>query len=343
VYKAGIQFDRVLAPENVLAKDELPRVAGKPRSWTPQASGIGIPEDVAAELEKKWGEWVRSLSLTQPLEWIPQELTAIISSYFEMLVAELRGEAYSKARHRRELIPQLQDRSESSIEFKCRNISAVLNEWGFPHIEGYKPASNYQSALADAVDEFVTEHPEWVTRAERALPTAALVAEAHRIEDVEQPPPAAPVKRRRSGVNEQRIKRDYDAVHVANSQMGRAGELFVLGLEKRYLREHGRDDLAERVEHVSETQGDGAGYDIMSFDLAGTARFIEVKTTNLSPSTPFYVSANETNVSRNEAGRYWLYRVYRFSSAPHLFRLHGALEQTCTLEAAVFIGHVGNR
>ena len=38
--------------------------------------------------------------------------------------------------------------------------------------------------------------------------------------------------------------------------------------------------LAARVDRVSETRGDGLGYDVLSFETSGRERLIEVKTTN---------------------------------------------------------------
>jgi Domain of unknown function (DUF3883) len=40
-----------------------------------------------------------------------------------------------------------------------------------------------------------------------------------------------------------------------------------------------RADLAAKARHVSQIEGDGAGYDIESFEIDGTPKFIEVKTT----------------------------------------------------------------
>ena len=87
--------------------------------------------------------------------WTSQEVDLIVADYMAMLTAQLRGEEYSKAAHRRALIALLQNRSEGSIERKHQNISAVLIELGFPYITGYKPLSNYQSLLYDRVAERV--------------------------------------------------------------------------------------------------------------------------------------------------------------------------------------------
>ena len=71
------------------------------------------------------------------------------------------------------------------------------------------------------------------------------------------------------------IRRDY-----RNRSLGQADECFVLGLERRQLAEAGREDLARKVRWVAAEDGDGAGYNVQSFDLSGCARLLEVKTTN---------------------------------------------------------------
>jgi hypothetical protein len=47
-----------------------------------------------------------------------------------MLRSELAGEDYSKTAHRRTLTPQLNGRSDGSIEFKHANIIAVMVGYG---------------------------------------------------------------------------------------------------------------------------------------------------------------------------------------------------------------------
>ena len=55
-------------------------------------------------------------------------------------------------------------RTHRSVEFKHQNISAVLDELGMPWIPGYKPKRNYQNAIFDAIDRYLTEHPEFLSR-----------------------------------------------------------------------------------------------------------------------------------------------------------------------------------
>jgi len=89
-------------------------------------------------------------------DWL--ECEAIVQDYFEMLSLELRGQPFSKAQHRRGLLPKLNNRSEGSIEFKHQNISAVLLEMGQAYIQGYKPAFNYQQQLKRVVLAHLAGH-----------------------------------------------------------------------------------------------------------------------------------------------------------------------------------------
>src|SRR5277367_2194717 len=95
--------------------------------------------------------------------WRDDELDAIIADYFYMLNAELSGRSYVKARHSAALMVQI-GRTHRSVEFKHQNISAVLDELGLPWISGYKPKRNYQAAIFDAIDRYLSSHAEFLTR-----------------------------------------------------------------------------------------------------------------------------------------------------------------------------------
>ena len=60
------------------------------------------------------------------------------------------------------------------MEFKHQNISAVLEELGLPWIPGYKPKRNYQAAIFDAIDRYLSAHRAFIYEQE---PTAILHAE----------------------------------------------------------------------------------------------------------------------------------------------------------------------
>src|SRR5277367_6518450 len=90
-------------------------------------------------------------------DWQDDELDAIVADYFAMLAADLAGRAYIKSRHSATLMARI-GRTHRSVEFKHQNISAVMDELGMPWISGYKPKRNYQNAIFDAIDRYLTKH-----------------------------------------------------------------------------------------------------------------------------------------------------------------------------------------
>ncbi len=95
-----------------------------------------------------------------------------------------------------------------------------------------------------------------------------------------------------------------------NRSLGDRGEKLVLEHEKGKLREAGREDLANLVRHVAQTDS-SAGYDIQSFEADGSVLRIEVKTTSGPKSTPFFISANEVFASGKYQDEYRIYRVFQ--------------------------------
>jgi alpha-D-ribose 1-methylphosphonate 5-triphosphate synthase subunit PhnG len=247
--------------------------------------------------------------------WGDDELDAIIADYFAMLDSELSGRSYVKARHGAELMERI-GRTHRSVEFKHQNISAVLDELGMPWIPGYKPKRNYQAAIFDAIGRYLTAHAEVLTR----VPLRTAVAP-----DDEQPFVAVPVlymERPRPRELEQLIRK-FDPVERDNRNrvLGRAGESFVLEVERRQLAKLQRSDLSERVRWIADEVGDGAGYDILSFDASGRERLIEVKTTNGGANTPFFLSRNEYETAAVRAESWRLYRVHLFAQTPRIFTI----------------------
>jgi len=90
--------------------------------------------------------------------WSESEIDFIVKDYFDMLLKEVRGEKFVKARHWEALIPVLNGRKRSSIEMKHMNISSVLDENSLKYINGYKPYSNKQKLLISAVLKHVKDN-----------------------------------------------------------------------------------------------------------------------------------------------------------------------------------------
>ena len=127
---------------------------------------------------------------------------------------------------------------------------------------------------------------------------------------------------------------DYFNNHKKQKQLGSKGESFVMEYEKKYLIKNGRPDLANKVELVSKTKGDGLGYDVLSFDIEGKEKFIEVKTTRSSCKQEFFVTANELEFSKQNAKSYWLYRVYDFNpetQSGKIKKISGNIENICKI------------
>lgn len=120
------------------------------------------------------------------------------------------------------------------------------------------------------------------------------------------------LKRRKRSKNYKAFKKNHINQALINARLGLDGELFVYFLERQKLIDLERVDLAKLVEHKSETEGDGLGYDILSFDSEGNKKYIEVKTTKGTCNTRFFISPNEIQFSSENFKNYYLYRVYEF-------------------------------
>jgi len=106
---------------------------------------------------------------------------------------------------------------------------------------------------------------------------------------------------------------DFEKKNKNQARLGLAGELMVLNSEKKTLEDNGLPDLAKKVKHVSVEDGDGAGYDILSYDLNGNKKYIEVKTTKGDKDEPYFITRRELVFSKLHFANYYLYRVFNFN------------------------------
>lgn len=183
--------------------------------------------------------------------WTDEENDLIVADYFAMLADDISARRYSKAEHRRALLPLLNDRSEGSVEFKHQNISAVLKGLGEDWIPGYKPAFNFQMILVDAVARWLALNPAWLGRQPGLQPAAGLREAA---QTWIGPPPTLsnqPPPHELEQMLHISSKFDVAGRDERNRALGRAGEERVLAHERAALRTAGRDDLARKVRWVS--------------------------------------------------------------------------------------------
>lgn len=275
--------------------------------------------------------------------WSREEVEATVADYFHMLTMELTGQQYNKTDHRRKLIRLLNDRSDGAIERKHQNISAILIELGCPYISGYKPLRNYQALLFEVVTDRLRDNDLFDQAALSAVQRPATSPLPKDFSDVVvDPPRLSSTAREPSGPayisrdNTSAVTRDYLDREARNTSLGRAGEEFVVNYERWRLISSNSNRLADKVEHVASTRGDGLGYDVLSYDTTGKERLIEVKTTSFGKETPFFITRNEVELSRSETELFHLYRLFEFRKEPRLFSLRGPVDMHCRLDPITF-------
>ena len=283
-------------------------------------------------------------------DWDGEELDLIVSDYFAMLGDAVSGRPLVKAHHAKALSQQI-GRTVGSVGQKYGNISAVLTELGMPKLSGFGSRPNYQGAIFLALERYLDAHPAaW----DMGMPLAAaafreasdspirtfVVEEPATIFESESgqlpmtdPPPLGTARLKRpEGLA--RLVRKFDPAgrDQRNRQLGRMGEERIFHHERAHLIAHGRADLARKIEWTSEERGDGAGYDIRSFSPQdGSERLIEVKATRGGPSTDFFLTRTECEVSQERPEAWRLYRVHTLPIRPELFVLEPPLDRAVIL------------
>ena len=265
--------------------------------------------------------------------WKQPEVEAAIEAYFDMLRREVAQQKVNKAAVYRDL-EEDGVRTAKSYEFKMQNISAVLALNDMPFLKGLVPAKNFQRMLEPLVMAYVDANadireallrygtsrtPE--QRLQELLDTPSLV---------EEPAPPYTAKPNPERKFEGKVI-DFAAREHACRRLGQSGEELIVSYERYKLLQAGRADLANEVEWVSRTKGDGTGYDIRSFNVEYEERFIEVKTTNFDRETPFLITDNELDFSKQNAEQYKLYRLFDFGKKPRMFTLSGSMEEACVI------------
>ena len=263
--------------------------------------------------------------------WSEQEVLIAVQAYFEHLAKEIRGESFVKTEIYRSL-SALTGRTPKSIEAKFQNISAVLDILGREWMTGLRPLKNYQRLLADVVASQI--------QTLETLPLLPLspsgLSEAPSLM-LEQPPTLSALALDVPDYIAALVKK-FDPVErdLHNRALGRAGEELILNHQRQFLTGAGYQDLAKNVRWISDLDGDGAGYDILSFTPKGEKRYIEVKTTTGWRETPFFVSRNEREFCKNNTENYSLIRLYDFRRKVRGFEMLGELSRHVNLSTEIY-------
>ena len=118
--------------------------------------------------------------------------------------------------------------------------------------------------------------------------------------------------------------------NIENKRIGELGELWVIKYEQEKLK---RLNSINQLIHTSIIEGDGTGYDILSFDEHSEKIYIEVKTTTGALNNAMFITRNELERSRKEKENYYLYRVYNYNEKTEtadLLIIKGELSNLCT-------------
>jgi len=114
---------------------------------------------------------------------------------------------------------------------------------------------------------------------------------------------------------------DFEKENKKHRRLGERGEVIVLNVERDFLKEKDKA-LAKRIRQISK-ENTSAGYDILSFEEDGQNKYIEVKSTNNSPSSTvnFLITSNEYEKAK-ELKNYYIYIVFNVKSEkPKIWRL----------------------
>ncbi|NYG44869.1 hypothetical protein GGD67_002317 [Bradyrhizobium sp. IAR9] len=257
-------------------------------------------------------------------DWTAEQVAIVVANYFLMLERERAGDKINKADLYRRLSPEV-GRSAKSIEWKLRNVSAVLEELGIAWIPGLLPAHNYQDSLVQVVEAQIGLHPKILTEPVVVQPRFTSAGGP-----VLVPPPAVlnsgpqdrqPALRRLIG------KYDPAARDELNRSLGRAGEEMVFKFEFDRLCQAGRKDLAKEMDWPSDRGEDHRGYDIRSFEPdSGEERLLEIKTTHGHARTRFWLSRNQVETAAENPSAYRVRRVFHFRNGAQMFDIKPPLD-----------------
>lgn len=119
-------------------------------------------------------------------------------------------------------------------------------------------------------------------------------------------------------------KPDYLGRSKKFKRIGDRGEQIVLRAERQFLERNGKSELAKKIEHIAE-RDDRAGFDILSYELDGTEKLIEVKATlRKIGRSKIFLTANELKISQ-ERQNYHFYIIYEAGSKrPKIWKVEAA-------------------
>jgi 5-methylcytosine-specific restriction enzyme A len=152
----SIAFEKLLSPRSGLVfanEDELHSLAAPEDVWNARASGMALPDDVAAELAKLvlGRKPIPDSGKSGTKGWSRAELRASVSSYLRMQKVLRAGRSANKTEIYRDLAKRF-GRTAKAYEYRMQNISYVLALQGRQWIPGLLPAKNVGAQVAVQIE-----------------------------------------------------------------------------------------------------------------------------------------------------------------------------------------------
>jgi hypothetical protein len=133
---------------------------------------------------------------------------------------------------------------------------------------------------------------------------------------------------------------NYLEIEARNRRLGLAGEEFAMRFEEERLWRAGQKRLADKIEHVARTRGDGEGYDILSFEESGHERLIEVNDHDVRAAHAVVRYAQRGRCLRRTTGRVLHLSVVRFPRRSKAVLVPGEIAMSFDLEATHFFARL---
>jgi 5-methylcytosine-specific restriction protein A len=173
--------------EVLATAEELHEISRSRAIWGSMSSGIALPDDIAAALEKLVvGRTPVPDSPPSPIshDWQEEELEAAVAAYLEMRRLHFSGKLYSKASYYKELAERF-NRTAKAFEYRMQNISHVLSLLGRDWIPGLAPARNVGKNVAAEIERLLFK-----VEGQSAPPSAAFETEVQelRVRPAKHPP-----------------------------------------------------------------------------------------------------------------------------------------------------------
>ena len=248
---------------------------------------------------------------------------------------EAEQQRYTKTEFNAQLRQRLRERSKGSVELKFQNISAVLHDLELPFIRGYKPRSNAQLLLRQAVQQFVLNQPGLVSRVVDAMEEVKTSAEQSFHACLVEPPALETVAQLAKDGAKVRFPRktNWAQRDEANRHLGRAGEQWVIGFEQRRLVHAGYPELFQQLDCWT---GSATGATTSS-RMSGPASIASSRSRPPMAGMPRPSSSAATNwISQQRRGCLPSLPGFQFREEPRLYILNGPLADQLHLEPIDF-------